>query len=162
MITTLLELQTQVSEWSHRNFPNNKPHHPLLGIVEEVGELDDATTDEAIEDAVADILIYAADYCARNDLLLVEGEGESNSLGSAVSRLAHFHLKGEQDIRYPAEQIQALKQQAVERVAAELFNFGRDAGVDVLQAASAVWEKVRLRDWQKHPVNAAKIAEGSL
>lgn len=77
----LFELQEEVKAWSARNFPNNKPHHPLLGIVEEVGELSHAHlkleqgirgTPEELHnqkiDAVGDILIYLADYCWRNSI----------------------------------------------------------------------------------------------
>lgn len=80
---TFRELQQQVGAWSRHNFPNNKPHHPLLGVSEECGELCHAhlkmeqgirgTAEEHLEakaDAVGDILIYLADYCERNDLLM--------------------------------------------------------------------------------------------
>ena len=76
---TFVELENQVEEWSKRNFPNNQPHHPLLGVGEEVGELDHAHlkmeqgirgTREELQakkqDAVGDIVIYLADYCWRN------------------------------------------------------------------------------------------------
>lgn len=77
----LRELQSQISRWSQYNFPNNKPHMPLLGVAEEVGELCHAHlkleqgirgTPEALRDkaadAVGDILIYLADYCSRNSI----------------------------------------------------------------------------------------------
>lgn len=80
-ITTFDDLQADVAVWSARNFPNNKPYHPLLGVSEEVGELCHAhLKDEqgirgihevhraAKIDAVGDIIIYLADYCARNGL----------------------------------------------------------------------------------------------
>lgn len=77
----LKQLQTEVGAWSRRNFPNNQPHHPLLGVSEETGELCHAhlkmeqgirgTKEEhqaAKEDAVGDIIIYLADYCERNGI----------------------------------------------------------------------------------------------
>ncbi len=77
----LYQLQQEVEVWSRRNFPNNKPHHPLLGLTEEVGELSHAhlkmdqgirgTKEEHIEakkDAVGDIAIYLANYCVLNDI----------------------------------------------------------------------------------------------
>ena len=79
----LLTLQREVGEWSRKNFPNNLPHHPLLGLAEEVGELSHAHlkgeqgirhSSKEIEsmkaDAVGDIIIYLVDYCERNGLLL--------------------------------------------------------------------------------------------
>ena len=79
----LYELQNEVGAWSRRNFPNNQPYHPLLGLQEEVGELAHAHlkaeqgirgTDKehhrAKIDAVGDILIYLCDYCERNCIAL--------------------------------------------------------------------------------------------
>ena len=75
------QLQSEVAEWSNRNFPNNQPHQPLLGVGEEVGELMHAhlKMEQGIRgpadrlyvekcDAVGDILIYLADYCERNKI----------------------------------------------------------------------------------------------
>lgn len=80
---SLRQLETEVQEWAKRNFPNNKPHMPLLGATEEVGELAHAhlkmeqgirgTPEEhlaAKKDAVGDIIIYLADYCWRNGFSL--------------------------------------------------------------------------------------------
>lgn len=84
----LSRLQHEVNEWSQRNFPNGKPYHPLLGASEEIGELCHAHLKheqgirgtpedhhEAKIDAVADAVIYLADYCARNGI----------NMGKAVS-----------------------------------------------------------------------------
>lgn len=81
----LVAFQVEVSMWSRKNFPNNKPHHPLLGLAEEVGELSHAHLKleqgirgvpaehiAAKKDAVGDILIYLADYCDRNDIDMAE------------------------------------------------------------------------------------------
>ncbi len=78
---SLAQLQTEVAEWTAKNFPNAAPYHPLLGIQEEVGELSHAhlkmeqgirgTAEEHHEakvDAVADIIVYLADYCNRNGI----------------------------------------------------------------------------------------------
>lgn len=77
----LKTLQREVSEWAARNFPNNKPHMPLLGASEEIGELCHAhlkmeqgirgTPEEhhaAKCDAVGDTIIYLADYCRLNGI----------------------------------------------------------------------------------------------
>ena len=77
------ELQFEVGQWSRKNFPNNKPTYPLLGLVEEVGELAHAhlKMEQGIRgterehqiakiDAIGDIVIYLADYCERNGISL--------------------------------------------------------------------------------------------
>jgi len=76
---TLDQLQSEVEEWTAKNFPNTKPYQPLLGVQEEVGELSHAhlkmeqsirgTTEQhenAKRDAIGDIVIYLADYCNKN------------------------------------------------------------------------------------------------
>jgi len=77
-------LQSQVKEWTAHNFPFTLSHHPLLGAMEELGELAHAhlkneqgiRTDEChLEnkcDAIGDIIIYLADYCNREGIDLQE------------------------------------------------------------------------------------------
>jgi NTP pyrophosphatase (non-canonical NTP hydrolase) len=85
-LLTFKQLQEEVAEWSTKNFPDTKflptgDLQPLLGVQEEVGELSRArlkgiqkirgTASEwrdAEVDAVADILVYLADYCGRRDI----------------------------------------------------------------------------------------------
>lgn len=73
-------LQEESLEWTNRNFPVSKPHRPLLGVIEEVGELSHAhlKMEQGIReneghfekkvDAIGDIVIFLADYCNRNDI----------------------------------------------------------------------------------------------
>lgn len=75
-------LQGEVHQWRTRNFPDN-PTHPLLGMVEELGELTHAHLkleqeirgDKSIHcaekiDAIGDLVIYLADYCSQNRIAL--------------------------------------------------------------------------------------------
>ena len=79
----LAELQRQHREWLAHNFPGQAPHHGLLGVVEELGELahahlkaeqgirgydDEGKTAAEIRDAVGDIVIYLASYCNTNGI----------------------------------------------------------------------------------------------
>ena len=72
----LRKLQEEQKVWVAHNFGTDRPaYHPLLGAVEELGELAHAhlkgeqgiRTNEdheaAAKDAVADVVIYLADYC---------------------------------------------------------------------------------------------------
>lgn len=82
---TLDILQREVSQWASRNFPNALPYQPLLGAVEELGELAHAhlkneqgirgTPEEhhaAKKDAVADAVIYLSHYCHLNGLHIAD------------------------------------------------------------------------------------------
>jgi NTP pyrophosphatase (non-canonical NTP hydrolase) len=81
----LATFQRQVDVWRKYNFPKSLPYQPLLGAVEEMGELVHAhlkqeqgirgTPEEhqaAKSDAVGDVFVYLAHYCAMNNLWLPE------------------------------------------------------------------------------------------
>lgn len=81
----LTDIQVEVSRWALYNFPYAKPHQPLLGAAEEIGELCHAhlkdeqgirgTKEEhkkAKEDAIGDVIIYLAHYCALNNTTLYQ------------------------------------------------------------------------------------------
>ena len=89
----LRKLQAQVGEWARKNFPHGRNYHPLLGAVEEMGELAHAHLkaeqgirinedhEAAIKDAIGDIVIYLADYCERNLVDFAEAvEGSWNEV----------------------------------------------------------------------------------
>lgn len=74
---TLRELQQVVDAWVKYNFPNQVAYQPLLGVVEEVGELSHSHLKEEqnirgsveehqakAKDAIGDIVIYLCNYCS--------------------------------------------------------------------------------------------------
>ena len=81
-VKPLQEIQNGVFEWSRRNFGDQPSHRPLLGLVEEVGELCHAhlkreqgirtNEDHVLQqiDAIGDIMIYLLDYCGREGISL--------------------------------------------------------------------------------------------
>jgi hypothetical protein len=158
-------LQLAQKPWIDRNFPGHKPWHPLLGLVEEFGEFAAAASDEDRVDAVADVVIFAADYCTSMGWHLGDIWRESSS-SSAVSyaesqkpetavlinlgRLCHAHLKQTQAVRTD-EDWQTEGRQALARLFALLRVI---SGVDVVQAAKQTWDSVvSKRDWIKNPVD---------
>lgn len=74
---TFKQLQDEQRPWVERNFPGRDDYYPLLGAVEELGELAHShlknlqgirgTPEQHLEakaDAVADVIIFLADYCS--------------------------------------------------------------------------------------------------
>ncbi len=157
------KLQSEVGEWSRYNFPNNEKWFPLLGLVEEQGELFHAvlkakqgirgTPGEhrlAMVDAVGDTTIYMMDFCERNSVALARGPTVSYAipgsvevsllkLSSAVGRLTQTYLE-EQFLDWPCVVV-------LDRLAA----FCRDAGIDYDAAVETTWAEARKRDWVKVP-----------
>lgn len=81
--SNLKDLQEEMLEWQKHNFPNSAPYIPLLGALEELGELAHAhikseqgirgTKEEhhaAKVDAIGDVIIYLVDYCNRFEINL--------------------------------------------------------------------------------------------
>ena len=71
------DVELQIIRWSEqrRIIPNSTPEIQLLKAMSEMGELADATIKndrEAIEDAVGDVMVCLVNYCALQDLNLVD------------------------------------------------------------------------------------------
>jgi len=77
-IIDLTALQAEQVEWSLRNFGAQPPHRPMLGIIEELCELEEAQLNDvsgfdndedaykaAVLDAIGDVAIYMLDYCGK-------------------------------------------------------------------------------------------------
>lgn len=77
----LRDLQDELRPWQAHNFPGSPSWQSFVGISEEVGELGHAflkkaqnirgTAEEhnaAMVDAVADIIVYIADFCNKEDI----------------------------------------------------------------------------------------------
>jgi len=70
------EIELQIIRWSEarRIIPNSSPETQLLKAMSELGELADATIkkdQEAVIDAVGDVMVCLINYCALQDLNLV-------------------------------------------------------------------------------------------
>jgi hypothetical protein len=160
------EFQTGVGTWARHNFGAGPKHHPVLGVIEEVGELGDATAagDKAeVIDAIGDIVVYMADLCFRWGWSLEELVANASnltaprmSLLSIAGKLAHCTLKTEQNIRGGAE----VKEPQMRQVLSQLLHHCTEAAfvqrTTLRYAVSKTWAKVSQRDWVKDPVNADK------
>jgi NTP pyrophosphatase (non-canonical NTP hydrolase) len=112
-------LQNRLMAWQTKSYGvANLAVNMTLGIVEELGELAEATTGEAIDDAVADVTIYASQLatCYRLDLgelvraatadahsrevkTVVRQPHRHSNYIVAAGRLCHVVLKAAQGIR---------------------------------------------------------------
>lgn len=130
---TFASLQREVAEWSGRNFPGKRPHQPLLGAVEEVGEL--AEADQGQHDA------------------------HIRELTSALGRLAHAHLKREQGIRGTAEVHLAAQRDAVADVVIYLADYCEQNQISFQATVQETWAQVKLRNWVLDPVTGMRRKE---
>lgn len=82
---TYERLQDEVGDWSRDNFGDQPAHYPFMGTGEECGELADdldlsGTPSAAELDAVGDVVVYAADFCARWGLDLAAAREQSRDM----------------------------------------------------------------------------------
>lgn len=165
-----IEMQAELAAWSKKNFGEQPPHRPMLGIIEEIAELQEAwdvKDKNAIVDAVGDIGIYMLDYCVKrgwsfSDLWGYRSRGATpwaTRLMSFVRRLAHHHLKGEQGIRGGALEHDQQLRSVLSDLLGVLQSFSESVGLNLPIIMREVWSKVRLRDWTKNPNDAHAVAE---
>lgn len=187
-VTDLIAFQEEHRAWSLRNFGATPPYYPLLGVIEELGELSEAgalledlpSDDPAVAqaqadlvDAVGDIAIYICDVCNKRLWSFEELWNERVALYEAVpakykrtcsatqGRLAHHQLKGDQNIRGGTEH-QAAELRKLLGVVLYQLEDGLDdqqlTDVTVLSILADTWGRVSKRDWVKNPNNAAEVA----
>jgi NTP pyrophosphatase (non-canonical NTP hydrolase) len=152
-------LQSQQVDWVKHNFGDRPSWMPLLGIIEELGELDkaiDDMSDHGIADAIADTMIYMADFAtAMGWSLQLDVFDRRCKVGRFsfiywAGKLAHAHLKGAQNIRVT----EAHKSNALEAVRAIVWMLERIAAryeYDVESVTWQVWQEVKKRDWKAYP-----------
>ena len=159
-------LQEQVAVWSKLNFGFQVSkfngnimgfNNPLLGIIEECGELNEADTQELTIDAISDIVIYSCDFCSRLGIELPEASPthENEQLLTIVGDLCHAVLKTHQGIRGFEDQTFAL--QTINNSVARLLRYLESLCVDLeidspMELAAVTFQEVvSKRDWVKNP-----------
>ncbi len=175
-------IQAEQAVWSVKNFGEQPAYRPMLGIIEELCELDEAdnSEDEAeVEDALGDVAIYMLDYCGKRQWRMQElwdaracpewlgeytmAEYGMPYLSGFIKNLAHSQLKGEQNIRGGVEKHDAVLKSTLSSVLWLLDELAKHYNKDFQSILAGVWEKVSKRDWTKNPNTAhevGKAAEG--
>jgi hypothetical protein len=165
------KLQKEVGEWVQYNFGDQASYRQILGMIEELGELDDAlfrranaSSDsesreylEAVCDAMADTVIYMADFCYRTDRKLGSVANLPKTyivhrIPSLMRRLAHHQLKLEQNIRLKELHNDCITE-TLEYICMFLhFTCQNTLGYTTLEdEVEKTWEVVGKRDWKKYP-----------
>lgn len=170
----LNEIQHKFKKWSFDNFGEQVSKQtgqtlgsllPLLGIGEEVGELDAAieeNNEAEIRDALGDIMIYLMDFCNREQVLIYECIPRDTimvkptTFSRALGRLNHVMLKRHQGIRgYDDDNFFfEERNKAIFSLYNKVVAVSYDFGIDPYSNIEAVAEKVLGRDWKANPEGA--------
>lgn len=157
---TLREIQREVRDWTKANFDTSIEYHPLLGLVEEVGELAHAvlkseqgirgTIEEheaAAQDAIGDATIYLLDLANRQKRKIVEPSYEDGD--DAIIDV--FYLVA--NVGFAAEAFTDDEDIDLDSIAQSLSNVCSSYGWDYLEIVNTTWDKVKQRNWVKDPDN---------
>ena len=179
--TTPAKLQTEQRPWVLHNFGPGQPHQPLLGMVEEIGELlenIDTWNVAEIKDALADATVFAADYATKKGwdfgkiFPLAENLGgiqvmpppsrdlqvELRWAVRQVAKVAHHQLKSEQNIRGSKAKHEEEGARALQQFLVQLEGLAGHFGWALMEITGPVWARVRKRDFKK---NALTGGEGA-
>jgi hypothetical protein len=165
---TLKTMQEEQRTWVNHNFPGRGDYYPLLGVVEELGELVTSEISEdnpGIFDAIADITIFMADYCTAQGYDIDEiytdapeqvarrDAGEYVMLIVAeVGRIAHHHLKRLQNIRGTHDEHGEMIKYSIGMILTYLDFYCFEQGKDFMKIVEDTWSEVKKRDWKVNPI----------
>ena len=113
------QLQSEVQRWAMHNFPDATSMEPLMGLVEESGELAES----------------------------LPGDPRISGLTILLGRLHHAFLKRYQRIRLSEDHNAAIRD-AVGDITIYLAHFCALEGISLDDCVNRAWEEVKKRDWR--------------
>lgn len=162
----LNQLQQEVKEWSEYNFGDQSPELPLMGLIEEVGELAHAVLKTkqniraietgAIEDAVGDIVIYYMDYLSRINFKIPANTKEFYGIDLYQMTIPHIgRAVGMICNGYIYSRYKYLSDWTVGHLLTCLATFCAqyDPPINFEAAVEATWNEVKQRDWKTFPTD---------
>ena len=167
-IKPLSLIQYEVKEWTLANFGKQPPANPILGMIEECGELahahlkqiqgirkSDYLADK--KDAVGDIVIYLLNlYNAKgcNISLVEEDYTVRNPNVSSYEYLCRASLNIAKLARFVnVNNRLPVSSELTKNILSALRSYSLIEGFDLIQTVNEVWSVVSKRNWKKYPVN---------
>lgn len=165
---TLNQIQEEIKVWSLKNFGQQDPVLPLLGIIEELGELNIAwrkDDTEIIIDSIGDTIIYMMDFCGRMNYNLEEitihaaerhppNRTEDISVVAILGNLCHGYLKSKQNIRTNENHDKTIKNALGDIFFSLAIISQRNENIPSLaECLNSTWDKVSKRDWTQNKEN---------
>lgn len=163
-------LQIDLLRWERKNFGLQPSYTSALGVIEEVGELEDAQDDEdEWADAIGDIMIYACNLCSKNALdfgTMMQVAYDARpapmvGILGKLGKLAHVVLKADQGIRHYADRDVARRDIGIVlyRVVSSVVRYATMCGHDPREIMAEVAREVMKREWWANPGMGVPIAD---
>jgi hypothetical protein len=172
---TPARLQEENAVWVAHNFGIGKPYQPLLGMLEECGELVDAINEwnvAEIRDALGDAVVFCADICTKRGwdfgklwpfqsgiIVGPSKDLEKNLLRAfrALAKAAHHQLKSEQGIRGDLTKHEQEGARAIQDALFNLETIAKHFGWTLMEVTGPVWAKVKQRDFKKDAATGGEV-----
>jgi len=160
MTFSLKQMQAEHAAWSQFNFGKHPAWHPLLGMVEEIGELEEAIVlknETEIKDSIADILIFMSDFCTYMNFDLEEISMQKvhsyrfRTRSSIIGRISHSYLKMDQGIRGTPEQHRNDISKGLSELYENLALYCMYHDENLFEILEDTWNKVKQRNWKNNP-----------
>jgi NTP pyrophosphatase (non-canonical NTP hydrolase) len=177
---TFIRLVSEVRPWADYNFGEIPSEQPVLGIIEELGELSHAHLKSlqnlrrhedhfaAKKDAVGDIVIYLADYCGRARIpvdlspslgfpFTAQSVGREHFGGKTILKMAGIvgMIAKSEEEGAQREDINGY----VTLLVMMLADYCKFEGFEMQEAVEITWDKVSKRDCKQHPDDYNKRSE---
>lgn len=164
-------MQQEVGEWAQRNFGGQPAVNPLVGMIEELCEVEIASVEALrteLSKEIGDVMIYMAHFChLRNWSLLEAWDGRflpdgcrrGMQLIHCILWLSKHYLKGYQNIRGGTNVHDAALKVSLSFICHTLEQYAESAGLVVLDSIGQRWETIKRRDWVKNPDTAAAVID---
>lgn len=166
MNKTLSEIQAELKVWTIYNFGKQESIIPIMGMIEELGELTHAHLKELQgirksdfladkKDAIADIIIYLLNYfnCIDKDISLIEevinAPHEGDTSNNIILNISHKLGVLSENQMYNKSKV--IDTQYLSYILFSLKEYAENIKLDLLTIVNEVWEQVKLRDWKKYP-----------
>ena len=166
MNKTLSEIQAELKVWTEYNFGKQESIIPIMGMIEELGELTHAHLKELQgirksdfladkKDAIADITIYLLNYfnCIDKDISLIEkvinAPHEGDTSDNIILNISHKLGVLSENQMYNKSKV--VDTQYLSYILFSLKEYAENIELDLLTIVNETWETVKLRDWKKYP-----------
>ena len=166
MNKTLSEIQAELKVWTEYNFGKQEPIIPIMGMIEELGELTHAHLKELQgirksdfladkKDAIADITIYLLNYfnCIDKDISLIEevinAPHEGDTSNNIILNISHKLGVLSENEMYNKSLI--IDTNYCSYILFSLKEYAENIELDLPTIVNETWEQVKLRDWKKYP-----------
>lgn len=170
MNKTLAIIQNELHEWTMYNFGQQDASIPIMGMIEEHGELTHATLKQMQnirqsdyladkKDAVADLVIYLLNYfnCKQKTIKII-GDFSNVEMPSSYGEYKciiyiNKHISNIATFNETRAGIHNIQIGVIQRLLAIINHYCKLNDFDLLTIVNEVWEQVKLRDWKLYPIN---------